>query len=237
MKDYLQIANSSVFFLCGAVVVGFIILQSLLFMNLAYKEGIKIGLTREKMIKAFRTGAVSTIVPTLAVIVALITMVPVLGIPIPWMRLSVIGSAPYELMAAGIGAKSMGLDGLGGAGYTTQVFASSVWIMCIGSIWSVMIVTIFLKRIKARYSKNTKDDPRWKSVLTNAAFLGVFSIFIADPVTKGGIALVTLLSGAFIMTIFALLITKLKQNWLKEFALAFSMIGAMLCTILFTNFL
>lgn len=237
MKDYLQIANSSVFFFCGAVVVGFIILQSLLFMNLAYKEGIRIGLTRGKMIKAFRTGAVSTLVPTLAVIVALITMVPVLGIPVPWMRLSVIGSAPYELMAAGIGAKSMGLDGLGGAGYTSQVFASSVWIMCIGSVWSVMIVTIFLKRIKARYSKNTKEDPQWKSILTNAAFLGVFSIFIADPVTKGGIALVTLLSGAVIMTIFALLITKLKQGWLKEFALAFSMIGAMACTILFTNFL
>lgn len=235
MKDYLQVANSSVFFLCGAVVVGFVILQSLLFMNLAYKEGLKIGLTRGKMLKAFRTGAISTIVPTLAVIVALITMVPVLGIPIPWMRLSVIGSAPYELMAAGIGAKSMGLDGLGGAGYTSQAFASSVWIMCIGSIWSVMLVTIFLKKIKARYSKNSNNDPQWKAVLINAAFLGVFSIFIADPVTKGGIALLTLLSGAAIMTVFALLITRFRQSWLKEFALAFSMIGAMACTILFSN--
>ena len=237
MKDYLQIANSSVFFLCGAVIIGFVILQALLFMNLAYREGIRIGLTKDKMIKAFRTGAISTIIPTIAVIVALITMVPVLGIPIPWIRLSVIGSAPYELMAAGIGAKSMGLDGLGGAGYTSQVFASSVWIMCIGSIWAVMLVTVFLKRIKARYSKNADADLKWKSVLTNAAFLGVFCIFIADPITKGGIALATMLSGAVIMTAFAILIVKLKQNWLREFALAFSMIGAMACTVLFTNFL
>lgn len=235
MKDYLQIANSRIFFLCGAVIVGFIVLQSLLFLKLAYKEGLRLGLSRDKLLKALRTGAVSTIVPTLAVIVALMTMVPVLGIPVPWIRLSVIGSAPYELMAAGIGAKAMGLDGLGGTGYTNQVFASSIWIMCIGSVWSVVLVTIFLKRIKARYSKNANDDPQWKSVLTNAAFLGVFSIFIADPVTKGGIALVTMLSGAVIMTILALLIVKLKQGWLKEFALALSMIGAMACTVLFTN--
>lgn len=230
----MQIANSRIFFLCGAVIVTFIILQALLFLFLAYKEGKNIGLDKSKMLKAFRTGAISTIVPAIAVIVALITMVPVLGIPIPWIRLSVIGSAPYELMAAGIGAKSMGLDGLGGAGYTTDVFASSVWIMCIGSIWAVMLVTIFLKKIKARFSKNADADPKWRSILTNAAFLGVFCIFIADPVIKGGIALATMLSGAAIMTILALLIVKLKQSWLKEFALALSMIGAMACTVLFT---
>lgn len=235
MKEYLEIANSKVFFFCSSIVVGFIILQSILFMNLAFKEGKRLGLSNSSMIRAFRTGAVSTVIPTLAVIVALITMVPVLGIPFPWLRLSVIGSAPYELMAAGIGAKAMGIDGLGGVGYTGQVFASSVWTMCIGSVWSVTLVAVFLRRIQARYSKKTNDDPRWKSILTNAAFLGVFSIFIADPVTKGGIALLTLASGAVIMTVFAIAIVKLKQSWLKEFALAFSMIGAMACTILFTN--
>jgi hypothetical protein len=235
MKDYLQIANSKVFFLCGAVMVLFIVLQSLLFMNLAYKEGRKIGMSKGKMIKAFRTGAISTMVPTLAIIVALITMVPVLGVPVPWIRLSIIGSAPYELMAAGIGAKSMGVNSLGGAGFTKEVFASSVWIMCVGSIWSVSMVVFFLKRIKSRYSKSVDSDPKWRSVLMNAAFLGVFCIFIADPITKGGLPLATMLCGAGIMTLFAVLIVRFKQNWLKEFALAFSMIGAMACTILITR--
>lgn len=235
MKNYLQIANSKVFFICGAVIVLFIILQSILFVKLAYNEGLKAGLSRKKMLKAFRTGAISTIVPTLAIIVALITMVPVLGIPIPWMRLSIIGSAPYELMAAGIGAKSMGVDSLGGTGYTKQVFATSVWIMCFGSIWAVSFVTIFLKKIKTRYSKVVDTDPKWKSVLMNAAFLGVFCIFIADPITKGGLPLATLSCGAGIMTVFAILIVKFKQKWLREFALAFSMIGAMVCTVLISR--
>lgn len=235
MQNYLQIANSKVFFICGAVIVLFIILQSILFVKLAYNKGLKAGLSRKKMLKAFRTGAISTIVPTIAIIVALITMVPVLGIPIPWMRLSIIGSAPYELMAAGIGAKSMGVDSLGGTGYTKQVFATSVWIMCFGSIWAVSFVTIFLKKIKTRYSKVVDTDPKWKSVLMNAAFLGVFCIFIADPITKGGLPLATLSCGAGIMTVFAMLIVKFKQKWLREFALAFSMIGAMVCTVLISR--
>jgi len=234
VDNYLQIANSGIFYVCGVIIIGFIILQSLLFLNLAYREGLKLGLSSGKMLKALRTGAVTTVVPTIAVIVALIAMVPVLGVPIPWIRLSVIGSAPYELMAAGIGAKSMGVDSLGGAGYTSQVFAASVWIMCIGSIWAVMLVTVFLKRIKARCSKGSDSDPKWRTILTNATFLGVFCIFIADPVIKGGMALAAMLSGAAIMTVFAILIVKLKQNWLREFALALSMIGAMGCTVLFT---
>lgn len=235
MREYLQIANSKIFFICGGIIISFIILQSLLFFNLAYKEGRRIGLSKIKMIKAFRTGAISTMVPTLAIIVALITMIPVLGVPIPWIRLSIIGSAPYELMAAGIGAKSMGLSSLGGEGYTNEVFAASIWIMCVGSIWAVSFVTFFLKKIKSRYAKSIDRDSKWKSILMNAAFLGVFCIFMADPITKGGIPLATMLCGAGIMTIFAFLIIKFKQNWLKEFALAFSMIGAMACTVLMTS--
>lgn len=194
MKDYLQIANSKIFFLCGAIMIIFIVLQSVLFFRLAYIEGLKLGLTKAKMLKAFRTGAISTIVPTIAVIVALITMVPVLGVPIPWMRLSVIGSAPYELMAAGIGAKSMGINSLGGAGYNSHVFAASVWVMCVGSVWSVSLVAFLLKKIKKGYAKNINRDPKWRTILVNAAFLGVFCIFIADPIIKGGLPLVTLLT-------------------------------------------
>jgi hypothetical protein len=235
MGDYLNIANSSVFFVCGGVIILFIIIQASIFIGLAYREGKKIGLSSEKMLRAIRTGAVSSIVPTLAIIAALITMIPVLGIPVPWIRLSVIGSAPYELMAAGIGAKAMGLSGLGGAGYTREVFATSVWIMCIGSVWAVSIVIFFLKKIKTKYNQVLNKDHNWSNILTNAAFLGVFCIFIADPLTKGGIALTTLLSGAAFMTVFAIMIVKLEVNWLKEFALTFSMFGAMLCAILFSG--
>ena len=73
------------------------------------------------------------------------------------------------------------------------------------------------------------------SVITNAAFFGVICVFIAEPITTGGLALITLLAGAIVMTICAVLITKFKMAWLREFALAISMMGAMACSVIFSR--
>jgi len=227
MDDYLGVANDPVFFACGAAIILFILGQAALFSRAAYREGRRLGMERRTLWRSFRAGAISSAVPTLAVIVALVTMVPVLGVPVPWIRLSVIGSAPYELMAAGIGAKAMGVNGLGGSGYTAAVFASSVWVMCVGSVWSVLLVTFATKRLKKRVAGSLDKDPAWRNVLMNAAFLGVFSIFIADPIVRGGLPLATLGSSALIMALVGLAVTKLRAEWLREFALALSMIGAM----------
>jgi hypothetical protein len=232
VSDYLAIANNPVFFICGAIIILFILVQAALFSAAAFREGGRLGMSRKALWKSFRAGAISSALPTLAVLVALVTMVPVLGVPIPWIRLSVIGSAPYELMAAGIGAKAMGLSGLGGSGYSAEAFASSVWVMCVGSVWSVMLVTLSLKKVKKTVSGQLGKDKAWREVLTNAAFLGVFSIFIADPIVRGGLPLATLAAGAACMAIIGLLIVKLGQEWLREFALAISMIGAMACAAL-----
>lgn len=233
MADYLHLANSSVLFIIGAIIILFVLLQAVLFIRLAWKEGLQIGLTRQQMLKGLRSGMISAIVPSIPIVVTLISMVAVLGIPVPWIRLSVIGSGPYELLAAGIGAKSMGVEGLGGVGYTAQVFANSAWVMTIGAMWSSLIVFFFLRKIGKVYQRIEGGDSRWMEIISSSAFFGVVCIFIADPLTKGGLSLITLLSGAALMTICAVLVFKCKMAWLKEFALPVSMIGAMVCAVLF----
>ncbi len=234
MSDYLAIANSSQLYIWGLIILLIIFVQAILFIRLAWKEGKRIGMTSKRMLTGFRAGVISAIVPSIAIVLTFIAMIPVLGIPVPWIRLSVIGSGPYELLAAGIGAESMGVTGLGGEGYTAQVFTNSVWIMTIGAMWSSLIVFFFLKKIKKGYQKIEKRDAQWMRIISNAAFFGVVSVFMAGPITKGGLSLVTLISGATIMTICAFLVVKCKMNKLKEFALAISMIGAMFCAMLFS---
>lgn len=185
--DYLKSANNSVFSIAAVIITLLVALQALLFIRFSFKEGLKLGLTRARMIKALRTGFVTSIVPSIPAVVALIAMIPVLGLSIPWIRQTIMGSTPYELTAAGIGAKAMGVAGLGGEGYTASVSASSVWIMTMGSIWAVLIVVFFMNKLQQKYSKMTTGDPKWKMVLVNAAFFGVFSIFIADPIVSGGL--------------------------------------------------
>lgn len=233
MKDYLDIANSGYFYLWGSIILLVIFIQAVLFIRLAWKEGKRIGLSPKRMLKGLRAGMVAAVIPSISIVIILIAMSAVLGVPFPWIRLSVIGSGPYELLAAGIGAESMGVQGLGGEGYTAYVFANSVWVMTIGAMWSGLIVFFFLKTIGKRYKKIENKDPEWMKIITTAAFFGVVCIFLARPITAGGLPLVTLVTGAVLMTIFAVLIFKYKINWLKEFALPLSMIGAMAGAVIF----
>lgn len=234
MNDYMDIANSKYLFICAAVLVALVMVQSIVFLRMALKRGKELNISKDKMSRAFKSGLITSVVPSIAIVAALISLVPVLGIPVSWGRLSVIGSLTYEVMAAGIGASVMGVDGLGGSGYTAEVFVSSVWVMCFGSIWAVSMVAFFLKTFKKKIAEKRNIDKKWNEVFSNAAFLGVFSIFIAEPVVKGGISLITLISGAIIMVGMIALVKLTKVKWLGDFALPVSMLGAMACSILFS---
>lgn len=237
MDNYLDIANSNYFFLWGGIILLVILVQALLFIKLAWKEGLRIGLPAQRMLKGLRAGMASAIIPSIPIVIALIAMAGVLGIPFPWIRLSVIGSAPYELLAAEIGAQSMGVKELGGDGYTAQVFANSVWIMTIGAMWSGLMVFFFGKKIKSQYKKIENRDPNWMKIISTAAFFGVVCIFLVGKAVTGLVPLLTTVTGAVLMTICALLITKAKLKWLQEFALPISMVGAMAGAVLFSQIL
>lgn len=237
MDDYLEIANSSYFYLWGGIILLVILVQSILFIRLAWKEGKRIGLTGKRMLQGLRSGMVAAIIPSIPIVIALIAMAGSLGIPFPWIRLSVIGSAPYELLAAGIGARSMGVVELGGKGYTQFVFANSVWVMTIGAMWSGLMVFFFNKMLKKTYKKIEKKDPNWMKIITSAAFFGIICLFLAEPIVKGGLPLVTTISGALLMVICAVLIKKFEIKWLKEFAWPISMVGAMVSAVIFSRIL
>ncbi len=237
MNDYLEIANSSYFYLWGGIILLVIMIQAILFIRLAWKEGKRIGLTNTRMLQGLRAGMVAAIIPSIAIVVALVAMAGSLGIPFPWIRLSVIGSAPYELLAAGIGAKSMGVTELGGKGYTQFVFANSVWVMTIGAMWSGLMVFFFNKTLKKTYKRIEKKDPNWMKIITSAAFFGVICLFLAEPIVKGGLPLVTMISGALLMVICAVLIKKFEIKWLREFAVPISMVGAMASAVIFSRIL
>jgi len=235
MDNYLEFANAPVLMTAAVIVVGFVMLQSSLFLAVAFRRGKAAGITGARMRKALRTGITTSIIPSLPIVMALLAIAPVIGVPISWMRLSVIGSAPYELMAAGIGAKSMGVDSLGGAGFTPTVFANAVWVMFICSFWSIMIVSVFYKGLKKRYALKAQADSRWRDVMIGACFMGVFALFMADPITTGGTAMVTFIVAASAMTLCLVLIVRLKLDRLKEFALTASMLAGMAGCILWTS--
>ena len=81
--------------LCALVII-FILFQSLIFIRTAWLRGLEIGLDKGVMKKTMTNAAVFSVVPSLAIIVMLAVLTNNLGKYFPWLRLSVVGSAKYE---------------------------------------------------------------------------------------------------------------------------------------------
>jgi hypothetical protein len=235
MADYLSIANAPfVYAVCGIVLL-FVLLQSVISLRIAWKRGLSIGMDRGRMLAVVRSSAVFSIVPSLPIVISLMAIAPVLGLPFSWLRLSVIGSAPYELIAAGIGAKSMGIGDLGAPGYTAQVFGNSMWVMTLGILGGLVLCIFTLKKYQGRMSHIGRKDGKWAAILVNALFFGMLSVFIGPPAVQGGSKLAVMLFSAIVMLGMTWFAKRIRSRSLEEFAMSLSMLCGMAFAVLWTG--
>jgi len=232
---YLSIANSTLLYAIGGIIIVFVLVQSCLFLRKAWKQGAALGMEKKKLIDTVRASATFSIVPSIPILLGLIAMAPVLGIPFPWIRLSIIGSVSYELIAAGMGAEALGLEGLSDPGFDALAFSNTMWIMTIGIIWGLVFCVFFLKPYQRRLQKVRQRDAAWGELLIMALFLGLIASFLGPFVTTFGIDTLTLVSSALIMLLVGLVIRVTKAKWLTNFALSISMIAGMALAVLYTH--
>ena len=101
--------NSPVLFLITGVVIVLVLAQSVLSLRRALKRADQLKMDKGMIKKIMRTAAVFTIAPAVAIVIGVMTLSKDLGIPLPWLRLSVVGSLSYETIAATNAENAMGL--------------------------------------------------------------------------------------------------------------------------------
>ncbi|RCW47759.1 DUF5058 family protein [Halanaerobium sp. MA284_MarDTE_T2] len=230
MDQVLKVANEWGVWLAAAPVVIIALVQALLYYRQSMKVGQEIGLTKPELHKAFKTGVVTSIGPVIAVFIVMVGLMSVIGGPMAWMRLSVIGAAPTELTAARLGADAAGVE-FGGDGYNLEVMAVSWWNMIINGVGWLLFVGLFAHKLEDVREKVANGDSRWLGVLSGAAMLGVFGYLNADYVLSLGGPLVAVVVGALSMV--ALL--KISESFrpIKEYSLGIAMLlGMFFATLL-----
>ena len=90
---YTEICNAVWMYLWVGALLLAVILQCLVFMKKAWKHALELGLRPEQIKKGLTTGITISIMPTLPVLLVLLSLMPLLGVPLPWLRLSIIASA------------------------------------------------------------------------------------------------------------------------------------------------
>ena len=230
MQDF---RNSPFMFVLGAGIALFVTLQSLVFMARAWREGKRLGMASSVMKKAIVGSAVFSIVPSSAILLAVLTLSGALGLPLPWIRLSVIGAITYELPAAETAAQAFGTS-TKLAITDPVVFSAIAWAMSLGSIFAMFLVVFFTEKIQGGIRKAQIKDTRWSGLLISAMFMGLISAFLGSALGGGLVSILALLGAAAVMALFGLLIKKLRMPILENFAMPVSMISGMAVAAVYT---
>mgnify|MGYP004461182613 CR=1 FL=1 len=223
--DYLAIANSWPVWICALVCVGVIVVQSIYFAKLCYKNAPLAGLTKQECGKSFRSGMITAIGPSISCFIGAISMITVVGGPLAWMRLSMIGAAATELTVASIGADAYGVE-LGGAGYDITVMSNSWLMMALNGCGWLLVVLLLTPRMEKVRQKVSHGDDTWLNLITCSASIALFSYKACESFVK--IVKVPPVAWAAITgTVVMYICIKLseKAKWLKEYGLGIAIIA------------
>ena len=242
--------NSPVMYLIVGVVVAFVALVCVVFMVRAYKAGIEIGMDKYKLKQTITSSATFAILPSIGILLGVIALAGSLGIPLPWLRLSVIGALHYETQVAEAAAEAAGLPGLSATYMTKEAFVTIALVMSVCIIWGMVFSIFFTKKYTGGSKKEKKDKK--KSVFDGfgdramtAMFVGLVSCYIGsyigDFVSSEGlfsfkgdlIPILVAIVSAVVMAIFIYLKEEKNQKWVDSFSIAGSMLVAMASAVLF----
>ena len=231
--------NSSFLYGLAVCVIVFVLAQSVYFLIRSYRRGKAIGMETTILRKTIVSTAVFTIAPAISILLGVVTLSKFLGIPLPWIRMSVIGAITYELPAATSTANALGIS-LSETITDPKVYSAIAWVMTLGILPSIVLPPILMKRIQGGVIKIKNKDSKWGDIFMTAMFLGMISAFLGmvfADVRKGlagFIPIFVLLVSAAIMCVCGLLIKKCGMKWLETYALSISMVGAMIFAVLIT---
>lgn len=235
----LEVANSRWLWVISISIVAVVLVQALLFLRLSFRVAGQLSYPLEKCREALKVGLISAIGPSIAIFIVMVGMMSVIGTPITWLRLSIIGSASTELTAATVGAQVAGTT-LGAADYGLDALAVSFWTITINGTGWLLITALFTHKLEDIRRKAGGGDARWLAVLSGAAASGCFGYLTANTANSAIKAIQELTPGAW-GPIWAMLggtigmvaANKLaeKMPFLKEYALGIAMLVGMFAAV------
>jgi hypothetical protein len=215
--------DSIILYVIGGVMICFVLFQSIYFLKKAYDRGLEIGLTEYQLKETIRSSAFFSIVPSIPILIGLITMIPIFGnVVIPWIRLSVLGSVSYESYAANAIRNAAGVDAL----FNDPIaFSTAVWTMTISIMAGLVTLILFYRKYEKKLTEVRKKDSRWGELLIAALFMGLVGTIGAQQIAIGGYNTLALFISMAIMLIIGL--ASKKWKWMEEFALPVSILSTL----------
>ena len=243
--------NHPLLFVLVGILVAAVLGQSVYFLVKSLRRAKAIGMDPAKLKKTIKTAAIFTIAPAVSIVISVIALSKSLGLPLPWLRLSVVGSLSYETIAAENAVSAMGLtlgkiDSLTASQYVTIILVMTISIMV--GIWLVPAIG---KKLLGGMKTLSNKDAKWADVLQNAMFIGMIAAFLGYVfcdfsrlwipgdynATSGLVPVCVMGVSAVVMLICGLVMKVFKCQWVNDYALPISLITGMAAAIPITAWL
>ncbi len=238
--------NHPILFVLVGIILLVVLAQSVYFFVRAWRRAKEKGMDMSILKKTVSSSAIFTIAPAVAVLVGVVVLSKSLGIALPWLRLSVIGSLTYETVAAENTLRELKLNA---ATTVTDAadFVTIATVMTFGIIIGLVLVPMVAKKIQGGLKQLEKRDKKWSEIFNNAMFLGMISAFLGYVFcdvtnvfrgdTSGITPVLVMLASAVAMALCGLLSKTLRQRWITDYALPISLLSGMALAIPITSWL
>ena len=252
-----NIANSWWMYLLGIIVSVFVTIGSLVFIIQSFKDAKKIGMDKAILKKTIISSAIFTILPSISILIGVVALSNCIGIPLPWIRLTVIGALHYEGTAVNVTYGAVSLSNLTPAQFVTIAAVMTLGIIS-GPVYCLFGFKTYDKKVLAKTRNlnqtetteektQTKKQRKFGAMLFDIVFIGMICAFLAIEIAKYFnpkkdytgvmqestyypiVAIVFAFGG---MALCDLIEKKFNQKWIGNFSLGFSMILGMAAAII-----
>ena len=165
----------------AAVVILFVIGQSLFFIARAWKRARQLGIDKGTLKNVIVSSSLFSVAPAISILATVLVLASALGIVLPWIRLSVIGNLAYESVAASAILEQFGLTINTEVTDMTQ-FSAVLFVMTIGASFPLVLLPVFCKLIQKKFGNlvsKSESNSKLADIISAAAFIGVISAFVA----------------------------------------------------------
>lgn len=116
--------------------------------------------------------------PAVAIVISVITLAKDLGLPLPWLRLSVVGSLSYETIAATNAESAMGLTFGQVSALTATQYVTIASVMTLSIMVGIWLVPLIGKKLQNGMISLENRDKKWGNIFSASMFIGMISAFV-----------------------------------------------------------
>ena len=170
--------NHPILYIIAGILVAVVLAQSVFFLVKAMRRSKELGMDQAKIKKTIKSAAIFTIAPAVAIVISVMTLSKKLGLPLPWLRLSVVGSMSYETIAANNALSAMGQSLGSDVPLTAQQFVNVLLVMTISIMVGIWLVPAIGKKLQSGMKNMGNRDAKWADIFQNSLFIGMISAFL-----------------------------------------------------------